>query len=183
MGGSFWKRLPPNGWGSTFPATAGTSFGSAARWRPARARPSSWRWPSPWHILELIGRLQEQGAVHQAFHEDEDADKPGIAICNCCWDCRGVFGSYSRGFLPLNLRSYFEARISDEAACSGCATCVDFCPVQAISLTDDHCRIDGRRCIGCGQCELQCPEDAVSLVPNERTVMLPMMKRSEARIP
>ncbi|MBM3790277.1 MAG: 4Fe-4S dicluster domain-containing protein [Acidobacteria bacterium] len=141
------------------------------------------RYLSKEEALELIGRLEEKGVVHQAFHEDEDADKPEIAVCNCCWDCCGVLGSYNRGLLPPNLRSYFEARLSDETPCSACAACVDFCPVQAISVADDRCRIDARRCIGCGQCELHCPEDAVSLVPNERTVMLPMVKRSEARIP
>jgi ferredoxin len=130
----------------------------------------------------LIDTLQEKGVVHQVFHADEDTDKPEIAICNCCWDCCGVFGSYNRGIMPLHLKTFFEARLSDPEACQGCGTCVDYCPVNAIALADDKSRIDAAKCIGCGQCELQCPEDAISLLPNERTVMLPLVKTSEARI-
>jgi formate hydrogenlyase subunit 6/NADH:ubiquinone oxidoreductase subunit I len=43
--------------------------------------------------------------------------------------------------------------------------------------------INTRKCIGCGQCELQCPEECIQLVPHERNVLLPLVKRSEARIP
>jgi len=132
--------------------------------------------------IELVRELQSKGAVHQVFHKDEDVSNPEIAICNCCWDCCGVFGSYGRGFIPLNLQSYFEATIADAAECNGCGTCVDYCPVQAISVVEDVCRIDHEKCIGCGQCELQCSQDAIRMVKNERIVFLPLIKKSEARI-
>ncbi len=130
----------------------------------------------------LLEELESKGAVHQVFHECEDPEEPGIAICSCCWDCCGVFGSYNRGILPLHLKSYFEARIKDPSLCSGCLTCVEHCPVSAIGIVGGKARIDRQKCIGCGQCELQCPEEAVSLIPNKRNVMLPLLKRSEARI-
>lgn len=131
----------------------------------------------------LLDELEGKGAVHQVFHECEDPDEPAIAICSCCWDCCGVFGSYNRGIVPLHLKSYFEARIKDSSLCNGCLTCVDHCPVSAIGIVSGKARIDRQKCIGCGQCELQCPEEAVSLIPNKRNVMLPLLKRSEARIP
>jgi ferredoxin len=133
--------------------------------------------------LALLRELQQKGAVHQVFHENEDVEQAEIAICNCCWDCCGVFGSYSRGIMPLVLKSYFEAQLSDAAVCDACEICVGYCPVQAVSMKEGKSTIDGRKCIGCGQCELHCPEHAITLVPNERTVMLPLRKRSEARIP
>jgi ferredoxin len=132
--------------------------------------------------IALVRELQQKGAVHQVFHKEEDVKNPEIAICNCCWDCCGVFGSYNRGLLPLNLHCYFEARLADSSLCNGCGTCEGFCPVQAITLEDDHCRINPQTCIGCGQCEIRCPEEAVRLVANERTVFLPLKKKSEARI-
>jgi ferredoxin len=131
---------------------------------------------------ELISTLQDKGVVHQVFHADENTENQEIAICNCCWDCCGVFGSYNRGILPLHLKTYFEAKLSSTEACQGCGTCVEYCPVHAIALVDEVSRIDTAKCIGCGQCALQCPEDAVTMLPNERTVMLPMVKRSQARI-
>jgi ferredoxin len=130
----------------------------------------------------LIRELEKKGAVHQVFHEGEDLDKPEIAICNCCWDCCGVFGSYNRGYLPLRFQSYFEARLADSALCTGCAMCADHCPVQAIVLVDAKAQIHESKCIGCGQCELQCPEGAVELIPHERHVFLPLERKSGARI-
>jgi ferredoxin len=132
--------------------------------------------------ISLVRELQAKGAVHQVFHKDEDVDNPELAICNCCWDCCGVFGSYNRGIIPLNFQCYFEARLPDLLRCSGCATCVDFCPVQAISIVNDKCLVDPGKCIGCGQCELHCPEEAIHMIANERKVFLPLKKRSEARI-
>jgi ferredoxin len=132
--------------------------------------------------ISLIQELQLKGAVHQVFHQEEDVNNPEIAICNCCWDCCGVFGSYNRGLLPLNLHSYFEAQLQDSSLCSGCETCVGFCPVAAITMVNDRCSIDSQKCIGCGQCEIHCPEEAIQLLANERKVFLPLKKKSEARI-
>lgn len=132
--------------------------------------------------MELLEQLQARGAVHQVFHENEDADQPEIAICNCCQDCCGVLGSYNRGIIPLHFRSYFEARVVDASLCDGCETCADYCPVGAISLVESKARIDARKCIGCGQCALQCPQGSVGLVAHERNVILPLLKPSQARI-
>jgi len=124
------------------------------------------RFLSKEEALELVATLQEKGVVHQVFHEDENVEKPEIAICNCCWDCCGVFGSYNRGILPLHLKTFFEATLSDEASCQACGTCVEYCPVHAIVLADEKSSINTAKC----------------LLSHERTVMLPLLKRSEARI-
>ncbi len=140
------------------------------------------RYISKDNALELIQDLHEKGAVHQVFHEREDVSQPEIAICNCCWDCCGVLGSYNRGILPLHFKSYYQAQISDQSLCTGCGTCEEHCPVQAISVKEEKSYANPEKCIGCGQCELQCPEDVITMVPNEREVMLPLQRRSEARI-
>jgi len=140
------------------------------------------RYISKGNALELIKDLQKNGAVHQIFHNKDDIDKPEMAICNCCWDCCGVLGSYNRGILPLRFKAYYKARISDGSLCTGCGTCEKFCPTGAISVVDKKSRIEAAKCIGCGQCELQCPEGVISLLSEERDVMLPMLKKSEARI-
>jgi ferredoxin len=82
----------------------------------------------------------------------------------------------------LNLYAFYEASLPDESACNGCGTCVDYCPVEAIAVEEDIARIDGGKCIGCGQCEFQCSQNAIRMVENERTVFLPLTKRSDARI-
>jgi ferredoxin len=155
------------------------AIGSLARFS---VQYGSGRYLSKSEAMDLLRELQTRGAVHQVFHRDEDLNNPEIAICNCCWDCCGVFGSYNRGIIPLNLHSFFEAVLPDASLCNGCAACAEYCPVEAISIVDDLCRIDSGKCIGCGQCELQCGRKAIRMVENERMVFLPLVKKSEARI-
>lgn len=140
------------------------------------------RYISKQEALGIIEDVQKKGAIHQVFHEREDLDEPEIGICNCCWDCCGVIGSYSRGLIPLRNRSYYIAQIADESLCTGCGTCIKYCPVRAVSVVDKKSRIDETKCIGCGQCELQCPEGVIILAYEEREVALPLEKKSEARI-
>jgi ferredoxin len=132
--------------------------------------------------LDIVKDVQKKGAVHQVYHEREDLELPEIAICNCCWDCCGIIGSYSRGLLPMRVRSYYVAQITDESLCTGCGTCIKYCPVRAVSVRDKKSCIDEAMCIGCGQCELQCPEGVIRLVYKEREVALPLVKKSEVRI-
>ena len=51
-------------------------------------------------------------------------------------------------------------KISDE--CINCGSCVDVCPVQAISQGDDYHVIDPALCESCGDCMDSCPSDAIS---------------------
>lgn len=49
---------------------------------------------------------------------------------------------------------------SDE--CTGCETCVDICPVEAISMNgDDVAEIDQDECTECASCLQECPVEAI----------------------
>jgi ferredoxin len=50
----------------------------------------------------------------------------------------------------------------DDVKCTGCGTCVDSCPVDAIKV-NDLAKIDEDECIDCGTCVDECPEGAISL--------------------
>ena len=55
-----------------------------------------------------------------------------------------------------------EARIMKlkDADCRNCYKCLRFCPVNAISLTEDQASIKEDLCIYCGKCYMVCPQDA-----------------------
>ncbi len=45
--------------------------------------------------------------------------------------------------------------------CIACGTCIDDCPVDAISEGDIY-KIDADLCIDCGNCADNCPVEAIS---------------------
>ena len=49
----------------------------------------------------------------------------------------------------------------NEEMCTGCGTCVEECPVGAMSMQDGMAAIDDDECIRCGKCHDVCPEEAV----------------------
>ena len=52
----------------------------------------------------------------------------------------------------------------DNAKCTGCGSCVDVCPEQAITIHDDLAMINEDLCIQCGTCADACPAGAIRKV-------------------
>jgi NAD-dependent dihydropyrimidine dehydrogenase PreA subunit len=52
----------------------------------------------------------------------------------------------------------------DVQRCTGCAACVEACPVGAITLVNDKAHVDPETCTGCGACINACPEGAIQPV-------------------
>lgn len=51
----------------------------------------------------------------------------------------------------------------DPDICTGCETCVEECPVEAISIVDDVAKVDEELCTECGLCVDVCPSEAISI--------------------
>lgn len=51
----------------------------------------------------------------------------------------------------------------DKDKCTGCGSCVDECPSDAISMADGKAVVDSDACIDCGACIDACPVEAISL--------------------
>ena len=47
--------------------------------------------------------------------------------------------------------------------CTGCETCVEECPVEAISMDGDVAKVDEELCTECGLCVDACPSEAISI--------------------
>lgn len=120
--------------------------------------------------LQIMKEAEEAGLVHKAFHPGSRETSPETSICNCCKDCCDTFGLWRNGTLPL-INSTYHLSMIDKDICTGCGTCVDWCPTDAIVLDDDgFAERDENACIGCGVCARFCPDDAISLKEGLRRV-------------
>ncbi|MBN1314105.1 MAG: 4Fe-4S binding protein [Anaerolineales bacterium] len=54
--------------------------------------------------------------------------------------------------------------VRDKVSCTSCHTCVQACPVGALSVGEDDTVVyDSDRCIGCGHCASVCPEKGIRM--------------------
>jgi ferredoxin len=115
---------------------------------------------------EAIGILkqnQEDGLVLQP----DNSQELGF-LCSCCSCCCESLSRYIKFPNPgnMSITNYF-AEIDPEL-CTGCGTCVNICPMEAIKLKDDISKVLKKRCIGCGNCVVKCPDDAISLKKKDK---------------
>ncbi len=47
--------------------------------------------------------------------------------------------------------------------CTGCGTCIESCPANAIRLVEGKAVINREKCIGCAECVVTCPSDAIEI--------------------
>ena len=51
----------------------------------------------------------------------------------------------------------------DAEKCTGCESCVEACPSEAISMVDGKAVVDADKCVDCGICVDECPVEAISM--------------------
>ncbi len=54
--------------------------------------------------------------------------------------------------------------VVNKEQCVGCQACVQVCPVNAITMTDENkAEVDASTCVDCGACVSACPTGAITL--------------------
>jgi ferredoxin len=53
--------------------------------------------------------------------------------------------------------------VIDKERCTGCGSCLEVCPPQAIFFQNEEAHIDDDICEECGFCVAECPVEAITL--------------------
>jgi Pyruvate/2-oxoacid:ferredoxin oxidoreductase delta subunit len=122
--------------------------------------------------LKIMKEAEAAGLIHKAFHPGSRESKPETSICNCCKDCCDTLELWRSGTLPM-INSTYHLSVIDQESCTGCGTCVEWCPTDAIVLNEmDLAQRDESACLGCGVCSRFCPEEAILLQEGLRRVFI-----------
>jgi len=92
------------------------------------------------------------GVAHVTGHV---ASGLGAAIKNLGMGCASRSGKQ-------NQHADVHPRV-DREKCTGCGTCVKWCPVEAIEMVDGAARIDQEKCYGCAECIVNCRFGAIAV--------------------
>ena len=118
--------------------------------------------------LEIARKNEEEGLVLMPGNEQEAA-----FMCACCRDCCGTLSMMKNVPRPADVvASNYYAQVNAEL-CTGCSTCAERCPTEAVKVQDGGASVDLARCIGCGLCVPTCPEKAMFLVKKAKEVVPP----------
>jgi len=111
----------------------------------------------------LLDQVRESGLIPTTGGTDKIPQ-----LCFCCTDCCIELRAVARYGYHLAEKSRFEAE-ADLETCTGCQTCVERCPFDAIEMRRYPsskrwlAHVDPGKCYGCGVCVVKCPSEALSL--------------------
>jgi formate hydrogenlyase subunit 6/NADH:ubiquinone oxidoreductase subunit I len=129
--------------------------------------------------MSLLDTAYERGLVQFG----ENVQRRVNFICNCCGCCCEALIAQRRfGILhPVHTTNWMP-QLSEEK-CTGCGTCVDACPVEAMALVSaenpKHPKLRKAKvlldaCLGCGVCVRACKTGALSLRSRPERVLTPV---------
>ena len=145
-------------------------------------------------IARSIDSSEGKDLLHQAYDRNlvqfgENVREEVNFICNCCGCCcEAMLAAKRFAFLnPVQTTNYLPVVLDDR--CTGCAKCIDVCPVEAMGLVnagDPHKpkrkkgRVNEEICLGCGLCVKACLKGAMTMKERKARVITPLNSAHKA---
>ncbi|MFW9866778.1 MAG: 4Fe-4S binding protein [Candidatus Thorarchaeota archaeon] len=156
-------RLVRGGCDKEYPTENCLSFGAAAEYYIENG---IGREITAEEAIKILDEADEAGLVHAGANKTHLSN-----ICNCCPCCCGLMRGITQfGFDKHKFMNAIFESIIDKDLCLACNSCVERCPVGAISMEEDFAVVDRNKCLGCGLCHRTCPEEAITLQLREDRV-------------
>jgi ferredoxin len=113
--------------------------------------------------LRVLEVSEEAGLVHCSSNTSKYID----FICNCCI-CHCAILQHHKDMQKNKLAAPSNYMVEvDQECCDLCETCIERCPMDAFSVSDNKIERDAQLCIGCGLCVSTCPPEALRMVSRE----------------
>lgn len=115
--------------------------------------------PGGSEVAKKIGEIMGQSV------EVSDVKKVAYVFCN--GDCENTKTDFDyQGISDCNAAALlFDGESACKEGCLQLGSCIDVCPVDAISKNDKgHIEVDPKLCIACGKCVEICPHNVIKLI-------------------
>jgi UDP-glucose 4-epimerase len=156
----------------SYPVSLGCLFLGAGA---AKIHPSLGRLCNIEEAKAHIQQSMDEGLLPLIAHTIIDAWTLGIpynrmlTVCFCCECCCAVHRGMRTGPPALSrvIQRLPGLRVTVGEECVECGSCIEVCPVRAISFNHTRAVID-EGCKGCGLCVNTCPNGAISMEMDEK---------------
>ena len=108
--------------------------------------------------MKILYDCETQGLVHNVSNCEGKIQ----TLCNCCECSCAVLKAWNRGLHNTTSPSRFVVEV-DADKCTLQKSCIEVCPVSALSIEQTQLKINKSKCLGCGLCVPSCPENALHL--------------------